>query len=280
MGYVFEFNDATFCERWFSHSQNRYTAEMQYQLMLRMLETNPGESILDIGCGVGYALAFCREQGLQATGIDPSPYMLDIAEKVTGNRAELHRGKAEALPFDDNSFNYASMITCLEFVDDPRKALEETCRVAKDRIFIGIINRYAVSRIKIRNKGLFTETVYNHARFFSLWDLKKILLDILGDIPFQWQNIPLLPLATGKIGKKMANLQLAQKLPFGTYIGITATLLPRFRTRPLELKIYPECNKGVVPGLTSGKMLFSASPTLENGSLPTLDTEGYPEAAF
>jgi SAM-dependent methyltransferase len=253
MGYVFDFNDAMICEKWFLNSQNRAIADSQYHLMLDMLKAHPGQSILDIGCGLGNGLAFCHENGLQATGLDPSPYMLDIAEKNLGHRVDLHRGKAEDLPFDDNSFTYASLISCLEFADDPRKALEEACRVAKDKIFIGIINRYALTRFKIRIKGLFTDTVYNHARFFSIWDLKKLTFDLLGDVPVQWQSVPLRPLATGKIRKNLAGLFLYRKYPFGAYIVMAITLLPRFRTRPLELKIHPKRSTGVVPGLTSGK---------------------------
>ncbi len=253
MGYVFDFNDASICEKWFLNSQNRAITDSQYHLMLDLLKAHPGQSILDIGCGLGNGLALCHEEGLQVTGLDPSPYMLDIAEKNLGHRVELHRGKAENLPFDDNSFNYASLITCLEFVDDPRKALEEACRVAKDKIFIGIINHYALTRIKIRIKGLFTDTVYNHARFFSIWDLKKLIFDLLGDVPIQWQSIPMRPLETGKIRKNLGRLFLPKKFPFGAYIVMSITLLPRFRTRPLELKICPKPNTGVVPGLTSGE---------------------------
>jgi SAM-dependent methyltransferase len=253
MGYVFDFNDASICEKWFLNSQNRAIADSQYHLMLNMLKAHQDQSILDIGCGLGNGLAFCYENGLQVTGLDPSPYMLDIAEKNLGHWVELHRGKAEDLPFDDNSFNYASLITCLEFVDDPQKALKEACRVAKDKIFIGIFNRYALTRVKIGIKGLFTDTVYNHARFFSIWDLKKLIFDLLGDVPVQWQSIPMRPLATGKIRKILAKLNMAKKFPFGAYIVMTVTLLPRFRTRPLELKICPKPSTGVVPGLTSGK---------------------------
>jgi SAM-dependent methyltransferase len=253
MGYVFDFNDAMICEEWFLNSQNRTVADSQYHLMLDMLKAHPGQSILDIGCGIGNGLTFCHDHGLQATGLDPSPYMLDIAKKNLGNWAELHRGKAEDLPFDDNSFHYASLITCLEFVDDPRKALEEACRVAKDKIFIGIINRYALTRVKLQIKGLFTDTVYNHARFFSIWDIKKIIFDLLGDVPIQWQSIPLRPLATGIIRKNVGRLNVVKKFPFGAYIVMTITLLPRFRTRPLELNICPKHSPGIVPGLTSGK---------------------------
>lgn len=253
MGYVFDFNDAMNCEKWFLNSQNRAIADSQYHLMLDMLKAHPGQSVLDIGCGLGTGVAFCHENGLQATGIDPSPYMLDIAEKNLGHWAELHRGKAEDLPFDDNSFNYASLITCLEFVDDPRKAVEEACRVAKDKIFIGIINHYALTRVKIRIKGLFTDTVYNHAHFFSIWDLKNLIFDLLGDVPIQWRSIPIRPLPMGIIRKNLHKLHFVDRFPFGAYIVMAVTLLPRFRTRPLELKICPNRSTGVVPGLTSDK---------------------------
>jgi SAM-dependent methyltransferase len=253
MGYVFDFNDAMICEKWFLNSQNQAIADSQYHLMLEMLKAHPGQSLLDIGCGVGKGLAFCHEKGLQVTGLDPSPYMLDVAKKNLGDRIELHRGKAENLPFDDNTFNYASLITCLEFVDDPQKALEEACRVAKDKIFIGIINRYTLKRIQIGIKGLFTDTVYNHAIFFSIWDIKQLIFDLLGDVPIQWQSIPIRPLATERIKKEFTDLHMINKSPFGAYIVMAVTLLPRFRTRPLELKICAKRSAGIVPGLTSGK---------------------------
>ena len=253
MGYIFNFNDASICEKWFLNPQNRALADSTYHLMLHMLNANPGQSILDIGCGLGNGLALCHENGLQATGIDPSPYMLDIAEKSLKHCVELYRGKAEELPFDDNSFNYVSLITCLEFVDDPRKAVEEACRVAKDKVFIGIINRYALTRFKMRIKGLFTDSVYNNARFLSIWELKKLIFDLLGDVPFQWQSVSTHPLATVKIRKNWSKLNVCRKFPFGAYIVMLITPLPRFRTRPLELKICPKPSTGVLPGLTSGK---------------------------
>jgi SAM-dependent methyltransferase len=253
MGYVFDFNDAMICEKWFLNSQNQAIADSQYHLMLEMLKAHPGQCILDIGCGLGKGLSFCHEKGMRVTGIDPSPYMLDIAKKNLGDHIELHRGKAENLPFDDNSFNYASLITSLEFVDDPKKALEEACRVAKDKIFIGIINRYTFKRFQLRIKGLFTDTVYNHAIFFSIWDLKQLLFDLLGDVPIHWQSIPMRPLALDRIEIKSTNLRMINKFPFGAYIVIAVTLLPRFRTRPLELKIGAKRSAGIVPGLTSGK---------------------------
>ncbi len=248
MGYIFDFNDANRCNQWFKKPHHSDIVEMEHRLLLNMLSPLRGKAVLDIGCGTGKTLEYLLYHGLEITGIEPSPYMLDIAAKNLGHRADLHRGKAESLPFDDNTFNYSSMIIVLEFVDDPWKALEEAFRVTRDRTFIGILNPYTINGMKLYIKKMFTETLYKHARFFSIWEIKKMIRELLGEVPVSWRSIHAFPPATGEIGKKIAYLNLAQRSPFGAFVGIAVTLRPRFRTRPLELK---SCSKGtteVVPG--------------------------------
>ena len=124
MGYVFDFNDAIHYEKWLNDPKNRFAVDLEQRLILKALKPARGESILDIGCGTGSFLQTYLGEGLEVTGLDPSPYMLDIAQKNIGNRVDFHRGLAEDLPFDDNSFNYACLSTTLEFVNDPTKSLE------------------------------------------------------------------------------------------------------------------------------------------------------------
>ncbi len=174
MGHVFDFQDATRYNEWFLKRRNRFAADLESRLMLGMLDPFAGESALDIGCGTGASIEPLLEKGLDVTGIDPSPYMLDILAQNQGERVSLYRGYAEDLPFDDNSFNHACLFTTLEFVEDPSKALEEAFRVAKDRVFIGFLNRYALKGIGRRVKGIFTPTIYNQATFFSVWEIKSM----------------------------------------------------------------------------------------------------------
>lgn len=246
MGYVFDFNDAKAYEEWFNQPGNKFAAELESGLMIDMLEPMPGETVLDIGCGTGASLLPFLEKGLQATGIDPSPYMLDIAKKNLGSRVDFHRGFAEDLPFDDNSFNYACLVTTLEFVDDYQKALEEACRVAKDKIFIGVLNRYAIKGIQRRVKGVFTKTIYNHARFFSVWELKRNIRSILGDPPISWRTVCQLPSGSGMIASRIERSNLAQRFPFGAFAGMVVTLVPRFRTRPLAIPVQAKPSTGAM----------------------------------
>jgi SAM-dependent methyltransferase len=248
MGYVYDFKDAVAYEQWLHNPRNQITAELESRLMLDMLKPAHGESMLDIGCGAGASLLPFLEMGLQLTGLDPSPYMLDIAVKKIENRADFHRGFAEDLPFEDNSFNFACLITTLEFVKDPKKAIEEACRVAKDRIFIGILNRYAIKGIQRKVKGIFKETIYNHAHFFSIWELKKMIRFILGDVPISWKTVCQFPTPSGKIIHRLEQSNLVQRCPFGAFVGIAVILVPRYRTRPLSIKYHTKHTRRAVVG--------------------------------
>ena len=199
-----------------------------------------GRRILDIGCGIGMNFSPLLGEGLQVTGIDPSPYMLDIAEKTAKNRVDLHRGYAENLPFDDNSFHYACLTTTLEFVDDPLRAIEEACRIATDRIFLGFLNRYAINGIRLRVKGVFTRTIYNHARFFSVWELKKIVRALVGDVPVSWRTACQLPHTFGQVAYKIEQINVVRLCPFGAYVGMVISLVPKIRTRPMPLRYRPK----------------------------------------
>jgi SAM-dependent methyltransferase len=246
MGYVFDFKDAIAYEQWLYHPRNKLFADLGKQLMCDMLLPKQGETLLDIGCGTGSNLLSFLEMGVEVTGLDPSPYMLDIASKNVRNRADLHRGFAEDLPFEDNTFNYSCLMATLEFVEDPKKAIEEVSRVTKDRIFIGVLNRYAIKGIQIRVKGIFIKTIYNHAQFFSILELKKIIRTILGDVPVSWRTVSQFPLATNKFTFWIEKSHLVQKCPFGSFVGIVVTLIPRFKTRSLELKYRAKQTAGAV----------------------------------
>lgn len=248
MGYTFNFHDSIAYKKWLDKPQNRFIVELETMLMLDMLNPMRGNSVLDIGCGTGICLAAFIESGLQTTGIDPSPYMLDIALENISNRADLHRGFAENLPFDDNSFNYACLNTTLEFTNDPYKAIEEACRVAKDKIFLGFLNRFALNGLMHRIKGMFTETIYNNARFFSIWELKRIIHEILGDIPVSWKTVFHFPAVPVKIVRKVEESNLIRKSPFGTYVGIVVTLVPRYRTKPLPITYRQKRTTSVTAG--------------------------------
>lgn len=89
---------------------------------------------LDVGCGNG---AFsevlstrCRPAAL--CGIDPSEAQLEYARSRESTRqAEFRTADAQALPFEDASFDAAAMALVITFVPDPVKVVSEMARVVK-----------------------------------------------------------------------------------------------------------------------------------------------------
>jgi ubiquinone/menaquinone biosynthesis C-methylase UbiE len=237
MGHVFDFKEADTYDTWLAEPKNQYWVEMEIRLMMSLLEPKKGQRILDIGCGTGASLKPIMGMGLSLTGIDPSPYMLDIAEKNLGYQVDFHRGFGEDLPFDDNAFESALFVTSLEFMDRPAKAIEEACRVARERVVICVLNRYAILNIARRCKGFFVNTLYTRAKFFSASELKQILFAILGNVPVISKTTLQFPFLRGPIISGIENNRFIQKSCFGTLIGMMIQPVPKFRTRPLSLKI-------------------------------------------
>ncbi|MFN2358207.1 MAG: class I SAM-dependent methyltransferase [Desulfotignum sp.] len=251
MGYVFDFKEACQYDAWFEQAGNRHCLDLEIKLIMDLLDLRSGQRLLDIGCGTGMSLVPLLDKGLSLTGIDPSVHMLDKAHERLGTRVDLHRCVAEDLPFEDNAFDTALFFTTLEFTDRPAKAIEEACRVAKDRVVIGVLNRYALLNMYRRCKGFFFPNIYNNARFFSIWELKKMLLSILGDVPVHWRTTAQLPFFRGKIISAVENNIFVQKSFCGTFIGMRIKPVPKFRVRPLPLKVKQQKMHNPATGLVT-----------------------------
>jgi SAM-dependent methyltransferase len=85
----------------------------------------PGARILDVGCGSGATVAFARERGLEAFGLDPE------LEDPLGGRAL--RALGEALPFAAGSLDAVLLECSLSVTSDPARVLEEARRVLRPR---------------------------------------------------------------------------------------------------------------------------------------------------
>lgn len=83
------------------------------ELMARHYGLQPGDRVLDIGCGKGFLLHDLAEAvpGLEVSGLDISRYAIHHAKPEV--RDHLIEGRASALPFDDASFDLVLSINTL-----------------------------------------------------------------------------------------------------------------------------------------------------------------------
>ncbi|MEX2540356.1 MAG: class I SAM-dependent methyltransferase [Trueperaceae bacterium] len=91
----------------------------------------PGQRVLDVACGTGVlARAVAERVGSSGSvvGLDTNPGMLSVAAAIAPT-IEWCRSSAEALPFDDGSFDAVVSQFGLMFVADKQGAVDEMMRV-------------------------------------------------------------------------------------------------------------------------------------------------------
>jgi SAM-dependent methyltransferase len=92
----------------------------------------PGERVLDLGCGTGNAALLAAERGAQVTGVDPAPRLLEVARERAGERdleLEVATGEAAAIPLPDDVVDLLLSVFAVIFAPDASAAAAEIDRV-------------------------------------------------------------------------------------------------------------------------------------------------------
>jgi demethylmenaquinone methyltransferase/2-methoxy-6-polyprenyl-1,4-benzoquinol methylase len=91
----------------------------------------PLSDVLDVATGTGAVARALLDRGCTVTGIDRSPEMLSVARERLGGRASFLEARAEALPFEDASFDALTFTYLLRYVERPGDVLRELARVVR-----------------------------------------------------------------------------------------------------------------------------------------------------
>jgi SAM-dependent methyltransferase len=105
-------------------------------LIRRALDVQPGERVLDVGCGPGFYVAeLLEEVGSEGSvvGVDNSAAMLAVAaHRCEGRRGvSFHEADVLSLPVESASFDRALCVQVLEYVEDVEAALAEVHRALR-----------------------------------------------------------------------------------------------------------------------------------------------------
>ncbi|MBT5265223.1 MAG: class I SAM-dependent methyltransferase [Rhodospirillaceae bacterium] len=101
---------------------------------VRRLAPTPGDSVLDIATGTGWGARLLARRGAKVSGIDFGDDLITAANELAsteGLAIDFRTADAEALPFEDNSFDAVMSTFGVIFVEHPEIAAQEIARVCR-----------------------------------------------------------------------------------------------------------------------------------------------------
>jgi SAM-dependent methyltransferase len=124
------------------------TYRAMFRTLIDLIAPKPGETILEVGCGAGSLVRLLARQlgkGNPITAADVNPFLLREAAQLAESEGlagtiQFTKGNAEALPFEDNSYDCVYSVTVFEECDADR-AIAEAMRVVRPGGRVGLVVR-------------------------------------------------------------------------------------------------------------------------------------------
>lgn len=210
-------------DAWFRTPMGAHVDRLEKDITWRVARPKPGEKVLDIGTGTANYLLELARRGLDCTGLDVGPKMLDRARQkaeAEGLSLKLTRASGEALPFPDKSFDLVLSVTAFEFFSRPAQAAREMVRVCRPggRIVVSVLNRWSPWALRRRIITSFNETIFTHCRFYVHHELRTLFG------PVEWGTSvfapPGLPSTLIPLFEKLEPYLQKWAKPFGAYLVV------------------------------------------------------------
>src|SRR5438309_1098172 len=119
---------------WMAGDYDRFSRYMEHgaRIFYEQLDIPAGCQLLDVACGSGQVALWAARVGVKAKGVDIAPNLIQRAQaraKAEGLNARFMEGDAEALPFEDASFDVVTSLVGAMFAPRPELVARELLRV-------------------------------------------------------------------------------------------------------------------------------------------------------
>jgi len=114
---------------------SRYFHPSSFRWIVEEMLLNPGDNVLDVGCGSGWLsrdIAKIVTQG-RVVGLDASEKSLEKTKNISSHikNLEFQNANVASLPYPDNIFDVAVSMESLPFWEDPEEGIMEIKRSLK-----------------------------------------------------------------------------------------------------------------------------------------------------
>ncbi len=119
---------------WTAGNYDRFSRYMESgaREFYERLTIAPGAQLLDVACGSGQLALMAAEDGIRVTGVDIAGNLIERARaraNAEGLRVRFEEADAEALPFEDASFDVVVSLIGGMFAPQPQLVAQELLRV-------------------------------------------------------------------------------------------------------------------------------------------------------
>jgi SAM-dependent methyltransferase len=114
-----------------------------HEAVIKRLDPQPGQRLLDVACGTGAAAELAATTRAEVVGVDIAPALIEQAKERAAERGldiDYRVGDAEALDFEDGSFDLVTSTCGVMFAPDHEAVAHELARVTKPGGRIGLVN--------------------------------------------------------------------------------------------------------------------------------------------
>ncbi len=165
-------------DSWFSTPVGQYVKIYESALLLDLLNPQPGELILDAGCGTGIFTRDVIAGGAKVIGMDISlPMVARGTEQMRGLDFAGICGDMCALPFGEQCFDRVFSMTAIEFVPDAHRVIVELERVTKigGCIVVTTLNSLSPWAERRRRKAEGGHALFQDIIFRSPADMRRLV---------------------------------------------------------------------------------------------------------
>ena len=200
-------------EAWYHTARGKWISDIEWELLINLLQPDTDTTLLDVGCGTGYFSRRFAGKGLNVTAMDSNQAAVIYARRQ-GEGIHYLQADALALPFANDSFDYVSAITSLCFVEPPGQALGEMWRVTRRGLLLGLLNKYSLLHWQKRDSMSYAGARWDRIKSATQW------AQMLEPAPRRISVSNGVLMASSSKLARLTETILGSFLPFGAFIAM------------------------------------------------------------